>query len=60
MLEKLEPQLAELDPGKTIVSLEFDLPKSEPNTVLEFDAEEDGPPRRRKILVWKTPLTKKP
>ncbi len=56
MNEKLQPRLSELEPGKIIVSHEWDLPGASPDHEEELDSQDDDSPARHRILKWTTPL----
>jgi SAM-dependent methyltransferase len=56
MNEKLQPRLAQLDRGKTIVSHEWDLPGAVPDHEEEMDSRDDDSEVRHRILTWTTPL----
>jgi SAM-dependent methyltransferase len=59
MNDKLKPRLAQLKTGKVIVSHDWDLPGYEPDRVERMESQDDHVNYEHRILVWRTPLTKK-
>ena len=59
MNEKLMPQLERLEPGKVILSHDWDLPGIEPDRIERLDSQFDNSRVEHRIYAWKTPLKSK-
>jgi outer membrane protein assembly factor BamB len=58
LMERLIPQFEKLKPGSRIVSHQFEMPGVTPDRSIVVESNEDGEEHR--ILLWTTPLKKKP
>jgi SAM-dependent methyltransferase len=58
MNEKLQPTLERLEPGKVILSHDWDLPGIEPDRIARLDSQFDDARVEHRIYVWTTPLKK--
>jgi hypothetical protein len=56
MNEKLQPTLARLEPGKVILSHDWDLPGIKPDRIERLDSQFDDSRVEHRVYVWTTPL----